>query len=49
LARASAELAGQYSEVELKLIYEYTLKSIQLVREQTERIRALKVRKTAAK
>jgi DNA-binding MarR family transcriptional regulator len=49
LSRAAAELAGQYSEPELKLIYEYTLKSIQMVREQTERIRALKVGKTAAK
>jgi DNA-binding MarR family transcriptional regulator len=49
LSQAAAELAGQYSEPELKLIYEYTLKSIQMVREQTERIRALKVGKAAAK
>jgi DNA-binding MarR family transcriptional regulator len=49
LAQAAAELAGQYSEPELRLVLEYTLKSIQMVREQTERIRALKVGKSEAK
>jgi len=49
IGQAAAELAAQYSESELKLLYEYALKSIQMVREQTERIRALKVGKTGAR
>ena len=49
LAQAAANLAAQYSEEQLELIYEYTLRSIQLVREQTERIRAMKVSKPRKK
>jgi DNA-binding MarR family transcriptional regulator len=49
LAQAAATLAEQYSDKELQLIHGYTLKSIEMVKEQTERIRALKIRRPGTK
>ena len=43
LSEAAEALAARYSEAELKLIYSYTLASIEMVKRQTERIRALEV------
>jgi len=43
LSEAAEALAARYSEAELKLIYSYTLVSIEMVKRQTERIRALEV------
>ena len=49
LSEAAEALAARYSEAELKLIYGYTLASIEMVKRQTERIRALEVSGVKAK
>ncbi len=43
LSEAAEALAARYSESELKLIHGYALASIEMVKRQTERIRALDV------
>ena len=49
LSEAAHALAARYSESELKLIHGYALASIEMVKRQTERIRALEVSGVKAK